>query len=73
MAMKSTTTSLFKDVCLDAVGGKPLRVLYHLIPNGEVHLCSTVKWESLIRAKFGNFGELSMICQTKTIEISTYN
>ena len=42
MAMKSTTVSLFKDVCLDAVGRKPLRVLYHLIPNGKVHLCSIV-------------------------------
>ena len=31
----------------------------------------TVEWESLVEEKFGEFGELSMIHQTKIIQIST--
>ena len=30
-------------------------------------------WEKFSGGKFGKFGELSVIPQTKTIEISTYN
>ena len=40
-----------------------------------MHACIlyTVQWESLVGKKFGEFGELTMIRQTKTIQISTYN
>ena len=33
----------------------------------------TTSWENLTGRKFGEFGKYSAICQTKTIQISSYN
>ena len=43
--------------------------------NIQILVCITitVKRESLAGGKFGEFGESSVIHQTKTIHISTYN
>ena len=38
-----------------------------------VQLCVAVWRETLMGGNVGEFGELSVICQTKTIHISTYN
>jgi len=38
----------------------------------SVYVC-TIKRESLARRKLGEYGESSLICQTKTIQISIYS
>ena len=38
-----------------------------------LQIASTVYRERLAGDMFGEFGELSMICQTKTIQINIYN
>jgi len=40
---------------------------------GKYQLVILYNRESLAGRKFGEFGESSLICQTKTIQISTYN